>query len=224
MTTEALPGEDPRRLLSDTRALAHRVRRDQRVTWAALLVLAVVTFLAIPADYYGMDVQCTDDWCRLSRDGVVWFWPPALLLAYTAIAYWYVRIARSRGVGARVLPYAYTGAALALLYVVVWVVFRIWVDLQPQSVPQAEWTLALDRLVAPAGTIGIALLVLAWLERNPGLLAFTVVYLAAVLAPIRADWLMGANGRGAFVPEQVFNGVVLLLGAAVFALARRWRR
>jgi hypothetical protein len=101
---------------------------------------------------------------------------------------------------------------------------RIWVDLQPQSVPQAEWTLALDRLVAPAGTIGIALLVLAWLERNPGLLAFTVVYLAAVLAPIRADWLMGANGRGAFVPEQVFNGVVLLLGAAVFALARRRRR
>lgn len=224
MTTEALPGEDPRRLLSDTRALAHRVRRDQRVTWAALLVLAVVTFLAIPADYFGMDVQCTDDWCRLSRDGVVWFWPPALLLAYTVIAYWYVRIARSRGVGARVLPYAYTGAALALLYVVVWVVFRIWVDLQPQSVPQAEWTLALDRLVAPAGTIGIALLVLAWLERNPGLLAFTVVYLAAVLAPIRADWLMGANGRGAFVPEQVFNGVVLLLGAAVFALARRRRR
>ncbi|BEL06584.1 hypothetical protein Q0Z83_047750 [Actinoplanes sichuanensis] len=222
-----MPGEDPRRLLSDTRALAHRVRRDQRVTWVALLVLAVVTFLAIPADYFGMDVQCqgvNDTECRLSRDGVVWFWPPALLLAYAAIAYWYVRIARTRGVGARVLPYAYTGAALALLYVVIWVGFRLWVDIQAQPTPQPEWTLVLDRLVAPTGTIGIALLVLAWLERNPGLLAFTVVYLAAVLAPLRVDWLMGSGGRGAFVPEQVFNGVVLLLGAAVFALTRRRRR
>ncbi|MFI7547013.1 hypothetical protein [Actinoplanes sp. NPDC049599] len=41
MTTESMPaGSDPRRLLADVRGLAHRVRVDQRMTWAALLVLA----------------------------------------------------------------------------------------------------------------------------------------------------------------------------------------
>ena len=34
MTTDSVPaGGDPRRLLSDVRTLAHRVRLDQRVTW-----------------------------------------------------------------------------------------------------------------------------------------------------------------------------------------------
>jgi hypothetical protein len=41
MTTDSISaGGDPRRLLSDVRALARRVRRDQRMTWVALLVLA----------------------------------------------------------------------------------------------------------------------------------------------------------------------------------------
>lgn len=43
MTTETIADAgDPRRLLSDVRALAHRVRLDQRVTWAALLVPAAL--------------------------------------------------------------------------------------------------------------------------------------------------------------------------------------
>src|SRR5262249_42248294 len=44
----AFPGNDPRQLLSGTRELTRQVRRTQRATWFPLLVLAAVTFAAIP--------------------------------------------------------------------------------------------------------------------------------------------------------------------------------
>jgi hypothetical protein len=49
MTTgPAYSEDDPRRLLSSTRELAERVRKEQRATWFPLLVFAAVTFAAIP--------------------------------------------------------------------------------------------------------------------------------------------------------------------------------
>ena len=54
MATDSVPaGGDPHRLLAHSRHLAHRVRLAQRVTWFPLLVLAAVTFAAIPVDRYG---------------------------------------------------------------------------------------------------------------------------------------------------------------------------
>src|SRR5258705_12206249 len=45
MTTDtAYPGDDPDRLLSNTRELAQRVRKEQRATWFPLLVFAALTF------------------------------------------------------------------------------------------------------------------------------------------------------------------------------------
>ena len=70
----------------------------------------------------------------------------------------------------------------------------------------------------PAGAIGVALLVLAWLERHVALLVFALGYLAVVLVPINFGW--GTPGsQSAFVPMLVISGGVLLLGAAGFALA-----
>ncbi|MEU4423298.1 hypothetical protein AB0F81_21945 [Actinoplanes sp. NPDC024001] len=225
MTTDSVQaGGDPRRLLSNARALAHRVRRDQRATWIALLVLAAVTFAGIPFDYYGMVVRCTGDGCQFARQGVLFYWPVALLLAYAAIAYCYVRVARARGLGARVLPYAITGAGLTVLFTVVWLLARLFLFDNPPADPFPSWVLVLDRLVAPWGTIGVALLVLARLERNVALLIFTLGYLAVVLVPINFGWQDHSNVRAEFVPQQVINGAVLLLGAAGFAAARRWRR
>ena len=86
------------------------------------------------------------------------------------------------------------------------------------------WALFGIALLLFAGTIGIALLVLARLERNVALLLFTATYLAVVLIPIDFGWESHSFGRAAFVPEQVINGVVLLLGAAGFALVRRRNR
>ena len=213
---------DAHRLLSDVRALTGRVRRDQRLTWAALLILAAVTFVAIPVDYAGMDVDCTGDVCAFDRIGVHYYWPVALLLAYAAIALSYVRAARARGLGARVMPYAITGTVLTVLFVAAWAGIRIYFDSHP-PITFPEWVLVLDRLIAPAGTIGIALLVLARLERNVALLVFTLGYLAVVLVPIDFGWHAHSSVRAEFVPQQVINGVVLLLGAAGFALAGRRR-
>ncbi|MBO4205662.1 hypothetical protein [Micromonospora echinofusca] len=96
-------GGDPRRLLSDVRTLAHRVRVDQRMTWVALLALVAVTFAGIPFDWFGMTVNCQPDGsCQFARRGLLYYWLPALLLAYTVIAFlpWIFRPSGRRGNGA----------------------------------------------------------------------------------------------------------------------------
>lgn len=226
MTTESVPTGDPRRLLSDVRTLAHRVRLDQRVTWVALLVLAAVTFAAIPFDYYFLVSHCVPagdgKLCSFSREGALYYWPPALLLAYGLIALGYVRVARARGLGTRVRPYVITGGVLTVLFAAAWVAARLYFPSHPTQF--SSWVLVVDRLIAPWGTIGVALLVLARLERNVALLVFTLGYLAVVLVPIDFGWGHGYGIRTTFLPQQVINGAVLLLGAIGFALARRRRR
>ncbi|WP_238008387.1 hypothetical protein KZZ52_23330 [Dactylosporangium sp. AC04546] len=227
MTTDSVPaGGDPRRLLSEVRGLARRVRVDQRVTWFALLVLAAATFIGIPFDWRFVVLRCVENadthMCEFYRQGVLYYWPAALLLAYAAIAVCYIRVARSRGLGARVLPYAITGIALTVLFTAAWVAARLYFPDHPQHFP--EWVMVLDRLIAPWGTIGVALLVLARLERNLGLLLFTLGYLAVVLVPIDFGWHWVAQDRTQFLPQQFINGAVLLLGAIGFALAGRRRR
>ncbi|UQU62379.1 hypothetical protein COUCH_25505 [Couchioplanes caeruleus] len=225
MTTDSVPAGDARRLLSDVRSLAHRVRRDQRLTWVALLVLAGVTFLGIPFDWFGMKVHCFGDGsCQFARRGVLYYWPPALLLAYAAIAYSYVRAARARGLGARVLSYAVTGAITTIVFTALWVAAALYLPGHPQGFP--SWVMVFDRLFSPWGMIGIALLVLARLERNLPLLLFTVVYLAVMLTPL--DGAFGSQThwgtRGAFLPQQILAGTLLLLGGIGFARAARRQR
>ena len=225
MSPDSTPaGLDPRRLLSDVRALAHRVRLDQRLTWVALLVLATVTLVGIPFDWFGMRVRCVPDGgCEFSRRGVLFYWPPALLLAYAAIAVCYGRAARARGLGARVLPYAITGAALTVVFTAAWVAAALYFPSHPVRFP--SWVLVLDRLITPWGVIGVALLVLARLERNVALLLFTLGYLAVALAPPVTVGSGTAWGlRAEFAIPQLLCGAVLLLGAIGFAVARRRQR
>ncbi len=229
MTTDSVPAAgDARRLLSDVRALAHRVRLDQRVTWVALLVLAAMTFAAIPLDWAFLDSTCSSvaDGRSCEIRHAAFFWPPALLLAYAVIAFAYLRIARARGLATRVLPYVVTGVALTALHTAVWLSYRLYLDSHPvPTEPFPYWVMLLDRLVAPWGTIGIALLVLAWLERNVGLLVFTLGYLAIVLVPINTMWRPAQDPTPDMsLAPQVINGVVLLAGAVGFALERRWPR
>jgi hypothetical protein len=227
MTTDAVPaGGDPRRLLSDVRTLAHRVRLDQRLTWVALLVLAAVTFVGIPFDWFGMRVSCLPDGsCEFARRGVLYYWPAAMLLAYAGIAFLYVRAARARGLGARVLPYALTGAVTTVLFTAAWVAGALYFPSHPHTF--SYWGLVLDRLIAPWGMIGLALLVLARLERNVALLLFTLGYLALVLLVLPMDfgWDPVHWGlRAGMALPQAVSGSVLLLGAIGFAVARRRHR
>ncbi|MFG1803911.1 hypothetical protein ACGFI4_27580 [Micromonospora carbonacea] len=230
MTTEPVAaGGDPRRLLSDIRSLAHQVRLDQRMTWAALLVLGVVTLLGIPFDWLGMQARCHPDTsCEFARRGVLFYWPPALLLAYTGIAVCYVRAARSRGLGARAVPYAIAGAATTVVFTAAWVAAARYFPHHPlPDQPLPYWWLLLDRLVSPWGMIGIALVVLARIERNIGLLLFTLAYLALVLLvlPMNEGWGPAGWGLQArFAVPQVVSGALLLLGAAGFLRAARRRQ
>jgi hypothetical protein len=76
------------------------------------------------------------------------------------------------------------------------------------------------RLASPAGAIGLALLVLAWAERNRALLVFTLGYLVIVLVPITFGWVIPLS-PWSFLPRLVIQGSVLLLGGIGFALAQR---
>lgn len=226
MTTDLVPaGGDSRRLLADLRHFAQRVRLAQRVTWFPLLVLAAITFAAIPVDRYGPRVvNCRAvgdvEICEVWHTAAFVYWPLALLLAYAAIASCYLLVARARGLGTRVLPYVLTGIALAALFTAVGLLYH------PPAYPDAppSFLRLLFRLVEPAGTIGVALLVLAWLERHLALLLFALGYLVVVLVPVNFGWGAHWGATWAFLPPLVINGGVLLLGAVGFAVARRWHR
>jgi hypothetical protein len=131
-----------------------------------------------------------------------------------------VRAARARGVGARVLPYAITGAVLTALFTAAWVAAALYFPSHPVTFP--SWVLVSERLIAPWGIIGVALLVLARLERNVALLLFTLGYLVVALALPTNEGVSTSLGiRADFAIPQLICAVVLLLGAGGFALARR---
>ena len=227
MTTDPVSADgDPRRLLADARGLARRVRVARRVTWLPLLVLAVVILGAIPV--YRFSHPILSD-CRTIADGQVckgwWaaaqtYWLVAMAAGYAVIAWGYVRVAQARGLGARVLPYAITGVALAVLFTAAMTLLARTDALAYPHEPDGFARLVF-RLIDFTGTIGLALLVLAWLERHVALLIFALVYLAVVLVPINFGWGDGWGPQWAFAPTLVITGGVLLLGSAGFAL---WRR
>jgi hypothetical protein len=68
--------------------------------------------------------------------------------------------------------------------------------------------------VSPQGAIGLALLVLAWVERNRALLVFSLVYLAIV----GFGWIVLPHSPWLFLAS---TAAVLLLGSLGFALAER---
>lgn len=225
MTSESVhPGDDPRRLLSSTRDLARRVRQTQRATWFPLLVFAAVTFAAIPVYHSSGHHLGT---CTVVPGGRVcsaystWglvYWPVALVLAYVAIAAFYIRRSQARGVGTRVRPYVVAGIVLALAMTgaALWILHHPLVsrhgllDLHGLSSVVGIWSCA----------IGLALLVLAWAERNRPLVALVLVYLVVVLVPVSFGW--GTDHRQLFfLPQLVIDGSVLLLGGIGFLLAQR---
>ena len=219
MATEtAYPGDDPHRLLSNARKLAQRVRKEQRATWFPLLVFAALTFASLPVRRYSghhLDCLAVPRICTVYSDAEFVYWPIALVLAYVAIAAFYIRRSRARGVGTRVRPYAIAGiiVAVALTGVALWELHN----------PPVENPIGLNglpyRLASPGAAIGLALLVLAWVERNCALLLLTLAYLAAVLVPITFGWVQ--HDPPWYSYPVVFQGSVLLLGGIGFALAQR---
>jgi hypothetical protein len=223
MTTDAAqPGSDPSRVLSNMHELARRVRREQRATWFPLLVFAVLTFASIPVRRYSghhLDCLAVPRVCRVYSDAEFVYWPIALVLAYVAIAAFYIRRSRARGIETRVRPYAIAGIiiAVALTGVALW-------EAHMTPAPGGQNLAGLigfgHGVANPESAIGLALLVLAWAERNRALLILTAAYLAVVLVPITFGWEIPA-APWHFLPQLVTGGSVLLLGGIGFALAQR---
>jgi len=224
---------NPRVALARSRDLARRVRRSQRATWFPLLVFAVLTFAAVPITHAGHPVRTVcravpagglrPQVCLVHNSATFVYWPIALVLAYVAIAAFYVHQSRVRGVGARVRPYVIAGIVLAVAVTVA----SVWADHRPPLVGDYDiltWHVpGMDvyRIIAPACAIGLALLVLAAVERNPALLVVAVAYLIVVLVPIDFGWTMSSPSRWGFVPHQIIPGTVLLIAAIGFAAAQR---
>jgi hypothetical protein len=222
MSSESTSAGDPRLLLADTRRLTRGVRADRRVTWLPLLVLAVVTLAAIPVYRLGNVLECHPDGsCKLTQTTPVIYWPLAFALAYAAIAYGYLRVAQARGLSPRLLPYVLTGVAMVAVFLAVQWVGHHYIAVNPPTQPFSPWIMRLDHLAGPNGLIGLALLVLVWLERNFALLLFTLGYLAVVVAPAGYGWGDHFGGYWFVWIPLLVNGGVLLLGALGFAQAQR---
>ena len=219
----AFPENDPRQLLSGTRELTRQVRKTQRATWFPLLVLAAVTFAAIPFRYSPHRLgTCAATGlarvCTAYPPALLVYWPTALVLAYVVIAAFYLRRSQARGVGTRVRPYVVAGIilALAMTGLLVWTLYH----------PLA-FTLAgpglFPALHGYPFAIGLALVVLAGAERNEALLALALGYLTVVLETATIGSVSGHGGLG-FPVQLVIPGSVLLLGGIGFLLAQRPRR
>jgi hypothetical protein len=133
------------------------------------------------------------------------------MLAYGAIAAFYVRRSRARGIETRARPYAMAGIIIAAALTGA----AIWEAHNPPVRPDMGLTSLGLRLAAAPVAIGLALLVLAWAERNGA------AYLAVVLAHFSFGWVIEPGSRWYFVPRLVIDGSVLLLGGIGFALAQR---
>jgi hypothetical protein len=228
MTHESVPPTDgPHELLTAVRDLTRQVRIAQRGTWFPLLIFAAVTLAAIPVHRYARHF---DSACRSGPEGttictgispsVLVYWPIALMLAYAAIAGFYVRQARRRGVGTRIRPYVAVGVVLAVLLAAtwLWLAFHPLIPFSTDPIDVAPATRMVAGLATPAAAIGLALLVLAWVERNIALLGYSLVYLVIVV--INSSRVIHSSSPWYFLPELLIPAAVLLLGSAGFALVR----
>jgi hypothetical protein len=213
----------PHELLISVRDLTRRVRAAQRGTWFPLLVFGVIVLGSIPVIRFGGrhlgGCDTHRQVCGVYSPAALVYWSVALVLGYAAIAGFYVYRSRRRGLGARIQPYPLVGAIIAVLVTGT----QLWFAYHPSADGQTWLTQVVQQLRgAPVSAIGLALLVLAWVERNRALAWFGLAYLIVVLIPAGA--FPGADAHhptpDGFIPRQLIIAGVLLLGSLGFAMAR----
>ncbi|MFJ9518038.1 hypothetical protein ACIRPK_07180 [Kitasatospora sp. NPDC101801] len=208
MTTQPVPSPgDPRHLLAMKEALVHRVRREQRGAWFPLLVFAAVRFGAAPVVRFGQGGNV---------GFAVWYFPVALVLAYVAITGFYLRRSERLGLGTRVGPYVALGVAIGLPVTANEVWKTMGSGYYPDFHEPSLLSVLFHTVVSPAGTVGLALLVLARIERSWALLAVTCGYLALM---VDVDNLPDTSPWGGW--DLLLQGGVLLVGGIGLALQQR---
>lgn len=225
----------PQELLATVQDLTRRVRFAQRGTWFPLLTFATITLAAIPVYRYVpyLDVfgtcRSTAQYsvCPAPNPAELGYWTVALLLAYSATAAFYIRQSRRRGVGTPIRPYVVVGVVLAVLMtaVSIWLTFHPVLhrpvdpfSADPVQIEAGPAGWLINGLASPLAVIGLALLVLAWVERHWALLAYTLVYLAVGM--VQGNRVIHSSSPWFFLPYLLVPAAVLLLGAAAFAAFR----
>lgn len=226
---------DPRSVLAATRRLTRRVRRDQRSGWFPLLIFAAVTFAAIPFDRYtGTRVVAHCTIVGPGRKvcyapGPTWYWPAAISLAYLAITVYYLRRSRRRGLGSNVRAFIIAG----VVFLVLAMAWSAWTLADPSVVVRdlhlgsASPVDVFARLASPAGAIGLALIVLAWVHRSVLLAVVTAAYLIVVVTAVGGHTYRSSRppplhlDPWGFLPHTLILGGILLAGSIILGLADR---
>ncbi|MFF8378155.1 hypothetical protein ACF07V_18735 [Streptomyces sp. NPDC015661] len=237
------PPGTPQEVLAGLGELTRRVRAAQRGAWIPLLLFGALTTGGILVNRLTFETETVpclpghpagSTGCTLIRQGSPAYWTLGLALAYAATAFFAVRRSRRRGVGTRVRPYVLTGIALVGLVAAT----TLWtlrqgmpqpgepIDLWGLRLdPHSEVTVLLERLVGPAGAVGLPLLVLSWVERSRALMLLALAYLAIELVPLTTGWSgIPVTSPWSALPALGVPGALLLLGALGFGLAERAER
>jgi len=134
------------------------------------------------------------------------------------IAGFYVRRSRSRGVGTPIRPYVIVGVVVAVLTaaLTLWLAFHPLIPLTAGPLNVTPAVRFVHGLATPMTAIGLALLMLVWVERNGVLLAYSLVYLVIVM--VQAAEVIHSHSQWYFLPNLIIPAAVLLAGSAGFAL------
>src|SRR6478609_5650871 len=241
MTDASVPlSGTPREVLSGLGELTRKVRAVQRDAWIPLLLFGLVTLggvLVGRLTYRQELIPCPGgplgpgEPCTLTRQGSPAYWTTALLAAYAATAWCYLRRSHRRGVGTPVRPYVLAGAAaVAALAATTW-----WGASQPAPgadldlwglhlTANARSTLLVQQFLGGAAAIGVPLLVLARIDRSRALALFALGYLLVELVPAVSPWWGHGSGPWSAVTRHGIPALYLLAGALLFALATRRAR
>lgn len=248
MTDASVPSPGtPHEVLAGLRDLTGRVRSAQRGTWLPLLLFGVLTLGGILVDRFTFSVHTVSSCpagpgsagavptgCTVTRQGSAVYWTLGIAVVYAATAWFYIRRSRNRGVGTPVRPYVLAGIVLVALVAAT----SFWGTRHGMPQPGAPldfWGLQLDpasgltqflmQFTGAAASVGLPLLVLAWVERSRALLLFTLAYLAIELAPLSTGWAgIGTTSPWSGLPRLVVPAVFLLLGALGFAVTQQRRQ
>jgi len=216
------PPDSPHELLITQRNLIRRVRAVQRFSWFPLLLLGALSLAAYPfARVSPHHTTCQTihaaegPVCATAAHWLPTYWELGLVLVYCATAWFYIRRSRSRGVGTPVRPYILTGIGITALLTGAHL-FRVYyldgvqIDLFGMHLdPASTAGHVVPQIIGAATAIGLALLVLAWVERNPALLLVTLAYLTIHFKQMSLG-----------LPQQFTPGAWLLLAGLGFALIR----
>lgn len=244
-----MDAQSPDRILDEVARLRRLTRARARGAAVPLMIFGLLTLASIPLYSHPFHaLQTLPDGGSVSRPGStsgyagldgfdrsaalsIAFWLITGPLSYLACAWWYRRRAARVGLTVRWRPWAYVGTAL-------FAVFLLAVFAQDHGAHQASppmgGSFVASAVISPLLAIAVGLLVLAKVERSPGVAVCGLVYggLCVIMNGYGLGqvppWLVppyGGTIDGMLNPAQnlILLAAVLLVGA-LFVQLRAWTR